>query len=914
MTVDRERQEMDRFESIRALFLQAVDVSADQQEEFLKRHCEDASLREEVWSLLQESTEVSPWLGDPSTKDRASPWPHPLNAGDRLGEYEIIKPLGRGGLGEVYLARQTSLDRQVALKVVDRRVMTDRERARFRREARVTAALSHPHLVPIYGYGEDAKRDRLYYSMRQIQGQTFGELLDDLQGQPLNRFLRNLVERCWEAASGVGALHRAGLIHRDVQPANVMVEGAGEQPWTGTAVVIDFGLVRPALSLARQRSTLWMTPHYAAPEVLRGDVALPQSDVFSLGLMLYDAVWIALGSPRTSSPAGALPRWPRLPELIDELCDVVAKATAPRAEWRYPDAGHLAADLRAVLDGRAPVATSPTMFQRARRWTALHPAEVLRGTGRALVVLLLFVAVTSCLLLVRDLWGRRQALAASWEQGDLAGLVEFSPGLEPAWWAPSAVRESMEESDSRDKLFQLEKSSRREPVVRSCLLAAKFLAQSNHRDGFLRRWLHGQWRDGDLSDREALLLATQRLFYESPVVDAAVAQAYEPFRRSILEELLQPERTPWKPSLLAVLSGLGDLRAFRQIATWFAASGSRPTEESKQVLEVLGAIVRHSHRRGASPDLEGIHGVLSEVATAHLANGAGLEELVTLQRDLDLFLRSRGRTLGPPMDPVVLTHDLVRSARQDPEIRETLLRGKSLNLGHLSPESYAQRLGWACGYYGEELAELGQQWVARLGDELEHRFSHGLQEADLHCQGILPDFAPDPDTTLIADSIQQGWIAPTWRIGDRVTGAWQRVDFRPSPPTVSSTDLGLRLRQCPLQSDEINPGTQYARLAPTSQSGIRLRAFVPPSFAGTVYLRVIGLKGNRRLLPKLGTAGLELLVDGEPHGTAVLTDREETAQYVLPCLPGRAFEAELLLHLDEASTTTARVLEISIGH
>jgi hypothetical protein len=204
----------------------------------------------------------------------------PLPAGTRFGPYEILAPLGAGGMGEVYRARDTRLGRDVALKILPPEVADDpSRRARFQQEARAVAALNHPNIVAVFDVGD---------------GFMVSELVD---GEPLRRAnpgLRRTLDLAGQIASGLAAAHTAGIVHRDLKPDNVLVTKDGR------AKILDFGLARIGLrSAAASGQTETATMHtqpgavmgtvgYMSPEQVRGLEADHRSDIFSFGVMLYE--------------------------------------------------------------------------------------------------------------------------------------------------------------------------------------------------------------------------------------------------------------------------------------------------------------------------------------------------------------------------------------------------------------------------------------------------------------------------------------------------------------------------------------------------------------------------------------------------------------------------------------------------
>ena len=223
-----------------------------------------------------------------------------LSTGARLGPYEILAPIGAGGMGEVYRARDTRLDRDVAIKVLPALSTGEPEaEARFEREARATAALSHPNICTLFDVGHvDGRR---FLVMELLEGET---LRARLARGPFD--LDTLLDHAIAVADALDAAHARGILHRDLKPGNMFITARG------TLKLLDFGLAKTAVApeattaIAREVTeggTVVGTVAYMSPEQLRGDPIDARSDVFSLGLVLYE---MATGQHAFSGPTSAV--------------------------------------------------------------------------------------------------------------------------------------------------------------------------------------------------------------------------------------------------------------------------------------------------------------------------------------------------------------------------------------------------------------------------------------------------------------------------------------------------------------------------------------------------------------------------------------------------------------------------------
>ncbi|MCC6493566.1 MAG: serine/threonine protein kinase [Pirellulales bacterium] len=324
-------------------------------------------------------------------------------------DYELLEELGRGGMGVVYRARQKSLDRIVALKIVLRgATATPADLARFRGEAETAARLNHPHIVPVYEVGQHEGLP--YFTMQYVPGQTLAQRLAD---GPLNG--RDAAWLLAPVARAIADAHQHGVLHRDLKPSNILIDCQG-RPY-----VSDFGLAKrltpgpggdrgdPHASLTQSGAILG-TPGYMSPEQAAGGrgVVGPASDVYSLGAVLYAAL---TGRPpfQAATPIDtvlmALEQEPVSPQLLNPRVDrdlemAALKCLQKPTELRYATAGELADDLEAYL-ANEPLAARSSRFTQilTRAFRETHHAAILENWG---LLWILHAAVLLILCLVTN--------------------------------------------------------------------------------------------------------------------------------------------------------------------------------------------------------------------------------------------------------------------------------------------------------------------------------------------------------------------------------------------------------------------------------------------------------------------------------------------------------------------------------
>jgi eukaryotic-like serine/threonine-protein kinase len=333
-----------------------------------------------------------------------------LSPGDRLGRYEIVSPLGAGGMGEVYRALDADLQREVALKILPDDDAADPDRVkRFEREARAVAALSHPNVLTVYDGGRQGGRSFVVFEM--LEGSTLATLMEQRELRP-----REALEYASQIARGLAAVHAKGIVHRDLKPANLFLTRVG------VVKILDFGLARSAapprpgpdvqtITEATRSGVALGTTSYMSPEQSQGLVIDARSDIFSLGTVLYEMLsgrhpW-KRGSAAATAAAilrddppdlGLGPSGEPIPGAVMPL---VNRCLEKRPEDRFQTANDLALALdllkqgEAGMAGEAPLATRgqegagrtalPSSLVGRRRLFALGIAVILAAAAGAAV-------------------------------------------------------------------------------------------------------------------------------------------------------------------------------------------------------------------------------------------------------------------------------------------------------------------------------------------------------------------------------------------------------------------------------------------------------------------------------------------------------------------------------------------------
>ena len=391
----------DRWEQIERTCQAALELEESQRAAFLDQACAgDAELRREVESLLQFDTRGDRFIEEPAVevaaKMIAREKPESL-IGQQIGSYQILSLLGTGGMGVVYKARDTRLNRSVAIKVLPQDQVIDPERKRrFIQEARAASALNHPNIITIHDIGSEGGID--FIAMEYVAGKTLGQLIPR-KGMRLSEALKLAIQM----ADALAKAHSAGIVHRDMKPTNVMVTE------DGLVKVLDFGLAKLTEVESGERVTHTVesltgtgmivgTVSYMSPEQAEGKKVDVRSDIFSFGAVLYEMVTgqrAFAGESNLAILTAILREEPKsvsqiVKGLPHELEKIIHRCLRKDPGWRFQHMDDVRVELGELKEGSAKLAETP-LSKSASRSLALQARRRWVWVGASLVVVSIII-------------------------------------------------------------------------------------------------------------------------------------------------------------------------------------------------------------------------------------------------------------------------------------------------------------------------------------------------------------------------------------------------------------------------------------------------------------------------------------------------------------------------------------------
>jgi len=408
----------DRWQRLQALFDALIAVAPGEREAWLAEREPDPDLRREALSLADADSTVHDGIAE-RLRGVAEDLGDQPESGTRLGSYRLLREIGSGGMGTVFLAERVDaeFDRQVAIKLI-RGIATADARQRLRRERQILADLNHPNIAALLD-GGTSDAGQPYLVMEYIEGASITRYCQS-RSLPRRQRLRLFQQIC----RAVHYAHQRLVIHRDLKPANVLVRD------DGTPALLDFGIAKllDAQHSGQQTQTgvPWFTPAYASPEQRAGRPVSTATDVYGLGALLYELVLDQVPAPAAdgSLPAPSSMALPDQARIDRDLDIIIGKATHPEPDRRYGSAEALANDLERYLRGQ-PIQAAPDSlryrlgkFARRHRW----------GVAAAAAGIALALVFTWRLAVERDRALRAEAQARS-ESATAEQVIEYLVSL-----------------------------------------------------------------------------------------------------------------------------------------------------------------------------------------------------------------------------------------------------------------------------------------------------------------------------------------------------------------------------------------------------------------------------------------------------------------------------------------------------
>ncbi len=652
----------ERWQQIKDVLDGALEREGSERADFLDAACQgDDELRREVESLVASEAEIGDFIETPVFRIRLDEV-EPLAVGERIGAYRIVREIGRGGMGAVYLAQRADqeFDQRVAIKVVRRGMDTDEIVRRFRSERQILAHLDHPNIAKLFD-GGSTDDGRPYFVMEQVEGRPIDDYCAD---QTLT--VRQRLELFREVCAAVHFAHQNLIVHRDLKPGNILVTP------DGVPKLLDFGIAKlldPAQeSFALTRTELRpMTPDYASPEQVRGEPITTASDVYALGVLLYvlltgqrpyrsttdpQVLADAICKTEPPRPSSVIARAGEAPggetkllrrQLAGDLDNIVLMAMRKEPQRRYASADQLSNDIERYLQGLPVAARKDTFGYRTRKFVGRHKVGV--GVAAAVLLLILGFSVTVTLLWKSAERARDRAQAVS------GFLVEL-------FTAPNPSQSRGADITARDMLDRgakkMDQSFTDQPEVRADLMNTMGQAYLSL----------GQWEPARDLFKVALDLHRRTLRRDDPRVTddlhnlaSALREAghnaeAEPLIREALDLQRQAGDTrnidyaKGLTNLAAILKAKGDLdQAEKYYTEALALKRQLPNVEERDIAVSLNDLGALAQKRGNLKAAEGYYQESLKIRR-RLAKGLPDPDMATALSNLGTLQQDRGDLEG----------------------------------------------------------------------------------------------------------------------------------------------------------------------------------------------------------------------------------------------------------------------------
>ncbi|MFL6236752.1 MAG: tetratricopeptide repeat protein [Thermoanaerobaculia bacterium] len=468
----------ERWQQIKVVLDGTLERDEPERAAFLDAACQgDDELRREVESLAASETEIGDFIETPVFCIRLDEL-EPLAVGERIGAWRIVRELGRGGMGAVYLAERADqeLEQTVAIKVVRRGMDTDEIVRRFRSERQILAHLSHPNIAKLFDAGTTGD-GRPYFVMEYVEGRPIDQYCDDRKLP-----VRERLELFRQVCGAIHFAHQNLIVHRDLKPGNILVTA------DGVPKLLDFGIAKlldpTQEAFALTRTDLRpMTPDYASPEQVLGEPITTASDVYALGVLLYrlltgqrpyrpttdpQALADAICKTEPVRPSSAIARAVEVQgeakllrrQLAGDLDNVVLMAMRKEPQRRYASADQLSNDIGRYLQGLPVTARKDTLGYRTRKFVGRHKVGV--TLAAAALLLIVGFSITVTLLWQRSERARERAEAVSGFMKDLFS----APDPSQSHGADTTAREMLDQGTRK-----MDQSFTDQPEVRADLMS-----------------------------------------------------------------------------------------------------------------------------------------------------------------------------------------------------------------------------------------------------------------------------------------------------------------------------------------------------------------------------------------------------------------------------------------------------------